>query len=189
LLPTSLVQEDEVIDQHIRAGRFQRSLLLVTGVRRLLAGLEVPYQQWRENVTEIDSGAAAAVVAALEKLDDETLCAVIARAQGLLLDRPISSDGLPALTVEIVGREENGLLAAYRTLAPPARRRLLAGLRRPPSPVDLLVGATDRGDSLSIGNVDTTRDGALPDERARRRTLAVSANVKGGRRDAVRARG
>ncbi len=87
-------------------------------------------REWRENVTEFDSVATAAVGSALEKLDDETLCAVIARAQGLLLDRPISSDGLPALTVEIVGREENDLLAAYRALAPPARRRLLAGLRR-----------------------------------------------------------
>jgi len=87
-------------------------------------------REWRGTVTDLDSVAVAAVVSALEKLDDEALCAVIARAQGLLLDRPISSDGLPALTVEIVGREENDLLAAYRTLAAPARRRLLAGLRR-----------------------------------------------------------
>jgi len=119
-------------------------------------------REWKENVTEGDNVAVAAIVSALESLDDETLWAVIARAQGLLLDRPLSSDGLPALTVEIVGREENDLLASYRALAPPARRRLLAGLRRPPSPVDLLVDAADRGDSLLIGDAGTTRAGAPP---------------------------
>lgn len=52
LLPASLVHEGVVIDQHIREGRFQRSLSLVAGVSGLLAGLEVAYQHYRGSYSQ-----------------------------------------------------------------------------------------------------------------------------------------
>ena len=66
------------------------------------------------------------VLAALEQLGDEELHAVIARAQGLLLDRPSERSETPMLAVEVVAREESRLLAAYRALAPLAQRRVLS---------------------------------------------------------------
>jgi len=69
--------------------------------------------------------ALATVVGVLDALDDEELRGVIARAQGLLLDRPDALAGRPSLAVEIVGTAEGDLLAAYRALAPAAQRRVL----------------------------------------------------------------
>lgn len=57
-------------------------------------------------------GALAPTARALDELDDDALRGVIARAQGLLLERSGS------LAVEIVERVEGDLLAAYRVLAP-----------------------------------------------------------------------
>ena len=70
------------------------------------------------------------VLAALEQLGDEELHAVIARAQGLLLDRPAERGETPMLAVEVVAREESHLLAAYRALAPLAQRRVLSRVVR-----------------------------------------------------------
>ena len=70
------------------------------------------------------------VLAALEQLGDEELHAVIARAQGLLLDRPAERGETPMLAVEVVAREESHLLAAYRALAPLAQRRVLSHVLR-----------------------------------------------------------
>src|SRR5207248_8449884 len=70
------------------------------------------------------------VLAALEQLGDEELHAVIARAQGLLLDRPAERGATPTLAVEVVAREESHLLAAYRALAPLAQRRVLSRVVR-----------------------------------------------------------
>jgi hypothetical protein len=65
------------------------------------------------------------ILAGLDRLGDEELHAVIARAQGLLLDRPAERGATPMLAVEVVAREESHLLAAYRALAPLAQRRVL----------------------------------------------------------------
>ena len=62
----------------------------------------------------------------LDELTDEELRMVIAHAQGLLLDRPAALDTTPLLAVEVVGREEGRLLAAYRALAPLRQRRILS---------------------------------------------------------------
>lgn len=62
----------------------------------------------------------------LDELTDEELRMVIAQAQGLLLDRPATLDTAPLLAVEVVGREEGRLLAAYRALAPLRQRRILS---------------------------------------------------------------
>jgi hypothetical protein len=70
------------------------------------------------------------VLAALEQLGDEELHAVIARAQGLLLDRPVERGETPMLVVEVVAHEESHLLAAYRALAPLAQRRVLSHVVR-----------------------------------------------------------
>ncbi len=77
---------------------------------------------------ETDCGATllGTVAAALDTLDDEELRGVIARAQGLLLNRPDLVAGCPRLAVEIVETGEADLLAAYRVLAPAAQRRVRA---------------------------------------------------------------
>jgi hypothetical protein len=67
-------------------------------------------------------------LAALDTLDDESLCVLVARAQCLLLDHPGSRAGVPQLTVEVVGPQERRLLAAYRRLLPEAQHRALEGI-------------------------------------------------------------
>jgi hypothetical protein len=47
LIPRGLTHEGLVIDQHIREGRFQRSLSLIAAFSGLLAGLEVTYYHYR----------------------------------------------------------------------------------------------------------------------------------------------
>lgn len=47
LLPRRLTREGVVLEQHIREGRFQRSLSLITAFSSLLAGLEVTYEHYR----------------------------------------------------------------------------------------------------------------------------------------------
>src|SRR5437868_14273557 len=93
------------------------------------------------------------VLAALEQLGDEELHAVIARAQGLLLDRPAERGATPTLTVEVVACEKSHLLAAYRALAPLAQRRVISRVvrhvqrprrtRRRPKPADAQPMAVD----------------------------------------------
>jgi hypothetical protein len=46
-LPRRITREGIVLDQHIREGRFQRSLALITAFSSLLAGLEVTYEHYR----------------------------------------------------------------------------------------------------------------------------------------------
>ncbi len=69
----------------------------------------------------------------INELDDEGLRAVVARAQTRLLDRPVLPSEPPALTVEVVGRDEGHVLACYRALAPRTReqiRRYVAAFAR-----------------------------------------------------------
>jgi hypothetical protein len=47
LLPRKITHEGIILDQHIREGRFQRSLALITAFSSLLAGLEVTYEHYR----------------------------------------------------------------------------------------------------------------------------------------------
>jgi hypothetical protein len=51
------------------------------------------------------------VVAGLECLTDVEWCAIVARAQSFLLDRPGVTGGTPLLTVEVVTWDEAWLLA------------------------------------------------------------------------------
>jgi hypothetical protein len=46
-IPRKLSREGVVIAQHVREGRFQRTLSLITGMSALLAGLEVSYEHYR----------------------------------------------------------------------------------------------------------------------------------------------
>src|SRR5690242_5498637 len=46
LLPTSLKHDEQLIIEHIREGRFQRGLSLVTAFSSLLSGLEVTYEHY-----------------------------------------------------------------------------------------------------------------------------------------------
>lgn len=74
----------------------------------------------------------------IEALDDEGLRAVTAHARGRLLDWPVAptTGPGPALTVEVVGADEESLLACYRVLDPTAQlaarchaARLVRGVR------------------------------------------------------------
>ena len=46
LLPAGLARDEAIVLQHIREGRFQRSLALVTAFSSLLSGLEVTYEHY-----------------------------------------------------------------------------------------------------------------------------------------------
>src|SRR5689334_7195786 len=46
LLSATLDHDEQVVIQHIREGRFQRSLSLITAFSSLLAGLEVTYEHY-----------------------------------------------------------------------------------------------------------------------------------------------
>ena len=46
-LSRASMREGVIVEQHIRAGRFQRSLSLITGLSGLLTGLEVSYEHYR----------------------------------------------------------------------------------------------------------------------------------------------
>lgn len=47
VLPTAITHEGVVLAQHVREGRFQRSLSLIAGFSSLLSGLEVAYEHYR----------------------------------------------------------------------------------------------------------------------------------------------
>ena len=47
MLPRGISREGLVVDQHIREGRFQRSLALIAGMSGLLGGLEVTYEHYQ----------------------------------------------------------------------------------------------------------------------------------------------
>ncbi len=47
MLPADLTHEGVVLAQHIREGRFQRSLSLIAGLSSVLSGLEVLYEHYR----------------------------------------------------------------------------------------------------------------------------------------------
>jgi hypothetical protein len=47
LQPRGLTHEGVVFEQHIREGRFQRSLALVAGLSSLPSGFEVAYEHYR----------------------------------------------------------------------------------------------------------------------------------------------
>src|SRR5438067_11443152 len=46
ILPKKITREGIVFEHHIREGRFQRSLALITAFSSLLAGLEVTYEHY-----------------------------------------------------------------------------------------------------------------------------------------------
>src|SRR5579863_3244399 len=46
LIPRKITREGIILDQHIREGRFQRSLSLITAFSSLVAGLEVTYEHY-----------------------------------------------------------------------------------------------------------------------------------------------
>jgi hypothetical protein len=52
LIAKQIGQDEQVIDQHIREGRFQRSLSLVAGLSGLLAGVEVSYYHYRGSYSQ-----------------------------------------------------------------------------------------------------------------------------------------
>ncbi len=52
LLPRKITREGIVLDQHIREGRFQRSLSLITAFSSLVAGLEVTYEHFQGSYSQ-----------------------------------------------------------------------------------------------------------------------------------------
>ncbi|MGZ3584478.1 MAG: hypothetical protein ACXWP6_17965 [Ktedonobacterales bacterium] len=51
-LERMLLRDTVAVDQHIREGRFQRSLALVAGISALLGGLEVTYEHYRGSYSQ-----------------------------------------------------------------------------------------------------------------------------------------
>ena len=52
LIPRKITREGIVLDQHIREGRFQRSLSLITAFSSLVAGLEVTYEHYQGSYSQ-----------------------------------------------------------------------------------------------------------------------------------------
>ncbi len=52
LLPHELTDEGKLLLQHIREGRFQRSLALIAGFSSILSGLEVTYEHYRGSYSQ-----------------------------------------------------------------------------------------------------------------------------------------
>lgn len=52
LLPRGVTHEGIVLEQHIREGRFQRSLALIAGLSSVLSGLEVAYEHYRGSYSQ-----------------------------------------------------------------------------------------------------------------------------------------
>src|SRR5437763_1681544 len=52
LLPRGLTHEGVVLEQHIREGRFQRSLALIAGLSSLPSGFEVAYEHYRGSYSQ-----------------------------------------------------------------------------------------------------------------------------------------
>lgn len=52
LTPRALTREGIVLEQHIREGRFQRSLSLLAGLSSILGGLEVLYEHYRGSYSQ-----------------------------------------------------------------------------------------------------------------------------------------
>ena len=52
LLPRTITREGAVLDQHIREGRFQRSLALIAGLSSVLSGLEVLTEHYRGSYSQ-----------------------------------------------------------------------------------------------------------------------------------------
>src|SRR6185437_11887131 len=52
VLPRTLTREGIVVEQHIREGRFQRSLSLLAGLSSILGGLEVLYEHYRGSYSQ-----------------------------------------------------------------------------------------------------------------------------------------
>ena len=51
-LPHELTDEGKLLLQHIREGRFQRSLALIAGFSSILSGLEVTYEHYRGSYSQ-----------------------------------------------------------------------------------------------------------------------------------------
>jgi hypothetical protein len=52
LLPDALTDDGRVLLQHVREGRFQRSLALIAGFSSILSGLEVTYEHYRGSYSQ-----------------------------------------------------------------------------------------------------------------------------------------
>lgn len=92
------------------------------------------------------------VLALLDELGDDDLCAVIAHAQARLLDRPIPPGTTSVLAVEVVRADEGRLLALYRSLPMLAKKDLLAQAwqcAHAPRPITLHRGSFQSASSSS----------------------------------------
>ncbi len=52
LVPKALTHEGALLTQHVREGRFQRSLSIIAGLSSLLSGLEVTYEHYRGSYSQ-----------------------------------------------------------------------------------------------------------------------------------------
>lgn len=133
LAPRTITHEGVVLEQHIREGRFQRSLALVAALSSLLSGLEVTYEHYRGSYSRRVMWTPVAISGALTCVG---VAAVFSRwAARVLL--PITglltmADGLAGLYFHVrgVARKPGGwrIPAMNVVMGPPVFAPLLFGL-------------------------------------------------------------
>ena len=194
LLPKSWVREGIVLDQHVREGRFQRSLALIAAGSALLGGLEVSYEHVIGSYSQrimyspvFLSGAVtvAGVWGAFDRRVARTLLPVASAA--LLLDGTIGF----IYHIRGIHRKPGGWrLPVYNiVMGPPLFAPLLlgisgmlgliaSGLRREDSPLRLLPGYRDSTNSR-LPALSWLR--SLLPRRIRREELVLEQHLREGR--------
>lgn len=201
LAPKPWVREGIVLDQHIREGRFQRSLALIAGGSALLGGLEVSYEHIRGSYsqrvmyTPVLLSGAVAVAGVWGAFDRRIARTVLPVASAALV-----GDGVLGFAYHIRGvhRKPGGWrLPVYNiVMGPPLFAPLLlgvsgmlgliaSGLRREDSPLRLLPGRSRRlrPSRRSLLPHSVAREGVTLEQQVRegrfQRALAAATAVSG----------
>ena len=201
LLPKSWVREGIVLDQHVREGRFQRSLALIASGSALLGGLEVAYEHvigsysQRIMYTPVFLSAAVTVAGAWGAFDRRVACTLLpVSSAALLIDGAIGF----GYHVRGINRKPGGWrLPVYNVvMGPPLFAPLLlgisgmlgliaSGLRQEDSPLRLLPRSMFRPLPawMSLLPRKVTREGIVLEQHVRegrfQKALAAAMAVSG----------
>ena len=201
LLPKSWVREGIVLDQHVREGRFQRSLALIASGSALLGGLEVAYEHvigsysQRIMYTPVFLSAAVTVAGAWGAFDRRVACTLLpVSSAALLIDGAIGF----GYHVRGINRKPGGWrLPVYNVvMGPPLFAPLLlgisgmlgliaSGLRQEDSPLRLLPRSMFRPLPawMSLLPRKVTREGIVLEQHVRegrfQKALAAATAVSG----------
>lgn len=160
LLPDELTDEGKLLLQHIREGRFQRSLALIAGFSSILSGLEVTYEHYRGSYSQrimytpvILSPAllAASVAGAANRKAARTLLPLVSALS--------VADGLVGFIFHARGinRKPGGwrLPVANIVMGPPITAPLLFGIS---GYLGLIAAYLRREDVPEVAGIQGTRD-------------------------------